>query len=59
MGWGRGGEGCCLGPATCCGPGLLLAGPGMLLLALRHPVRATRGLREAMDEARVADRDGR
>ncbi|MBR7825868.1 hypothetical protein KDK95_06070 [Actinospica sp. MGRD01-02] len=59
MGWGRGGEGCCLGPATCCGPGLLLVGPGMLLLAMRHPVRAARRLRSEMDSARAADSGGR
>lgn len=58
-GWGRGAEGCCLGPATCCGPGLLLVVPGMLFLALRHPVRAARRLRGEMDSARDADQGGR
>ncbi|HET9170961.1 MAG TPA: hypothetical protein VFN97_16105 [Actinospica sp.] len=54
-----GGEACCLGPATCCGPALLLVGPGLLFLALRHPVRAARRLRGEMDAARAADHGGR
>jgi hypothetical protein len=60
-GWGMGprrgpGEGCCLGPAMCCGPMLLLALPMTLGMAALHPVRAVRLIRAQAAEIRRAER---
>ena len=60
-GWGGGmrrpgpGEGCCFGPATCCGPMLLLALPATLGLAALHPVRTVRRVRAQADRIRRAE----
>jgi hypothetical protein len=51
------GEGCCLGPAACCGPMLLLALPATLGMAALHPVRTVRRVRAQAERIRREERE--
>ena len=63
-GWGGGpmrrpgmGEGCCFGPAMCCGPMLLLALPATLGLAVLHPIRTVRRVKDQAERIRRAEQE--